>query len=159
MLNTNRSQIKRKGKIFQRKLDIYADHMAENVENDIDELPVSIFEKAMNQIAKKHSDKYQFILQGGKSMKDAIFKLMKLVWRTEIIPKGWKKSTLVQIWKQKGWKEDLEMMRFIHMRTDLSKLLGMMVTETVKETLVKNMTVYQIAAKPGHRSTEHLYTV
>ena len=64
-------------------MDIHADHMAEKVENYIDELPVSIFEKAMNQIAKKHSDKYQFILQGGKLPKDAIFELMKLVWKTE----------------------------------------------------------------------------
>ena len=30
---------------------------------------------------------------------------------------------------------------------------------TVKEKLIKNMTKFQLAGKPGHRPTEHLYVV
>ena len=38
-------------------------------------------------------------------------------------------------------------------------MFGQILTMSVKEKLIKNMTKFQLAGKPGHRPTEHLYVV
>ena len=39
------------------------------------------------------------------------------------------------------------------------KVFGQILTMKVKEKLIQNMTKFQLAGKPGHRPTEHLYVV
>ena len=50
-------------------------------------------------------------------------------------------------------------MRHIHIRSDTSKLFSHIVISQAKDTLFSNMLRYQIATKPGHRASEHLYLV
>ena len=78
---------------------------------------------------------------------------------TEKIPEGWKKSTLVQLYKGKGNKNDLDNMRHIHIKSEVPKLFSQIVTNVAKENLFDNMSKFQIATKPGHRATEHVYVI
>ena len=74
--------------IHQNKLHLHTLRMNESIENDMEELNHSQFEDALKTVAKKHKDKYQFILKAGKSLLDALFRLYQLVWKSENIPEG-----------------------------------------------------------------------
>ena len=66
---------------------------------------------------------------------------------------------MIQLWKGKGRKSSLEFMRHLHIREDIPKLFQQILTEKAKPMIFKNMTKYQIAAKPGHRATEHVFVL
>ena len=50
-------------------------------------------------------------------------------------------------------------MRHIHDREELFKIFGQVVTICVKDIIFQRMTKFQIACKPKHRPSEHLYVV
>ena len=51
----------------------------------------------------------------------------------------------------------LESNHFIHNKGEECKFFSHIVISQAKEILNKNMSIYQIATKPGHRATEHLF--
>ena len=101
----------------------------ENEEED--ELSWETFQKALENVSTKHKEKYKFILKAGYNLKDAIFRFLSLVWRTEQIPEGWKKTLLIQLEKGKGSK-CLENLRHIHIKPDISKVFGQILTMSVR---------------------------
>ena len=50
-------------------------------------------------------------------------------------------------------------MRFIHTKPEIPKLFSQIVTLAAKDSLIGNMTKFQIATKPGHRATEHIFVL
>ena len=68
-------------------------------------------------------------------------------------------SQLVQLWKGKGDVCDLQNTRFIHIKSELQKFFSQIVISQAKSNIYENMSKYQIATKPGHRASEHLYAV
>ena len=133
--------------------------MIEVTHGDCENLRHDQFKSALDYVSKKHSNKYKFILKGGKSLLSAIYDLFSKVWRTEVIPDVWFNSTLVQLYKGKGSINELDSMRYIHIKADIQKLFGQIVISAAKDNLIDNMSKFQIATKPGHRASEHLYVV
>ena len=68
-------------------------------------------------------------------------------------------TTLYNIYKGKGKKEDLESMRFIHSKIYLPRAIEALVVDGIKEEILSASSCYQIGGQPGHRSQEHLFTV
>ena len=126
--------------------------------NDIDDLNEEMFKDALKVVGETHKVKYKFILRGGKALHTALFELFSIVWRTEKIPESWKETELIQIPKSKE-KDNLEMFRHIHLKTETPKLFQQIVISAAKENLIKNMSKFQIAAKPGHRASEHVFCI
>ena len=93
--------------------------MHEEEENDHNELTVNDFNKALEYVYKNNKDKYKYVLNGGDSLKNAVFNLFKEVWSQEVIPEGWKKSKLVQLWRVRGNKSSLANMRYIHIKEEI----------------------------------------
>ena len=133
--------------------------MTEVVDDDIEELSLETFHKTMELMEKKHGKKCEFILKAGQSLKGALLNLYKIVWRTEVLPKEWQESTITQLPKGKGPINNLENIRHIHDRNIFSKYFGQMVLAEAKENLFDNLSKYQIACRPGHRSSEHLFVL
>ena len=98
-------------------------------------------------------------MNGGHSLFNALYKLFYLVWKNEYIPIEWQKSSLVQLFKGKGCVSDLDNMRFIHNKSNIAKFFGQIVISQAKDNLISNMSKYQIATKPGHRASEHLFAI
>ena len=90
-------------------------------------------------------------------MINAIYVLFVAVWKTEQIPETWLDSELIPVFKQRGSRTCLDNYRFLHLKDDISKLFSQIVFEKTKDKLINNMSKFQIAAKPGHRATEHLF--
>ena len=133
--------------------------MKEHVENDMEEMTAQQFKDALEHVTKNHKDKYKYILNGGNSLRRAIFTLYCRVWKTEVIPETWYNASLVQLWKGKKSKFSLESMRFNNTKPEIPKLFSQIVTLVAKDSLIGNMTKFQIATKPGHRATEHIFVL
>ena len=144
---------------FREKEASHRIQMAENIENDLDELTVEMFNDALEEIMKKPGDKYKFIVKGGQALIDSLFNLFYYIWKSEKIPSEWHNSELVQIFKGRGSISDLNMYRHIHLKNPVCKFFSTIVISQVKEELYKNMSRYQIATRPGHRAAEHIYTI
>ena len=99
-------------------------------------------------------------MKAGSSLMKAIFNLFEIVWKNETIPDGWMESLLIQLYKGSGPKSCLDNLRFIHMKeSPVPKLFEQIVLSAAKENLFKNMSKFQIATKPCHRSSEHLFVI
>ena len=77
------------------KILLHEIRMTERVENDVEELTVEMFNKAMKTVWQKKGEKYDFIIKGGYDLKNAIFSLFKKVWNEETIPRRWTETTLL----------------------------------------------------------------
>ena len=143
---------------YENKLCLHEARMIEKIDNDAEELSHHQFNDALNTVAKKHKDKYNFILKAGNSLIDALFRLFQLVWRKEDIPDIWQNSLLLEKMKKPN-KTSLDNIRFLHLKPEVPKLFSQMIFSSIKDKLFASMSKYQIATKPGHRSSEHLFVV
>ena len=76
------------------------------------------------------------------------------MWKSENIPDGWRESLLLQKQKKPNITS-LNNIRFLHLKKEVSQI----VFSSIKDRLFANMSKFQIATKPGHRSTEHLFVI
>ena len=145
--------------VIRGKKALHFQRMAEVIDDDMEELSMETFHKTMELMRKKHGSKYDFIVKAGQSLKLALLNLYRIIWKTENLPQNWEDSTVTQIPKSKGLQKDLNMIRHIHDKNIFSKYFGQMVLTEAKENLFKNLPKFQIACRPGHRSSEHLFVL
>ena len=157
-LLTNRSPKEEYKKEIEIKDEIHTIRMEEQIENDV-EFTEKIFFDSINELKKKNKKKYEFIIQSGKSFKDALFKLFDLVWRSEEKPEQWRRTVIIQLYKGKGEKNEFGNQRNIHTKLDIPKLFGHTVMSQAKETTMNSLSKFQIGTKTGHRAQEHLFTL
>ena len=134
--------------------------MKEKHNNDDPEFNYAMFQKVIERVKTKGGKKYEFVLKAGQSLFNALFRLFEVVWNGEKIPESWRETTIIQIWKGKGPREDLENIRHIHTKnSEIPKLFGNLITNLIKPTIEENISPFQIGAMSGHRSEEHLFTL
>ena len=158
-LLTNREPKPAYKEAVRRKEKLHEERMVENIENDCEELSFEMFSSALKKVSNKHKSRYQFILNAGKSLINALFFLYSTVWKKEVIPDTWHDSLLIQLPKGKPNLNNLDNIRHIHLKEIVPSLFGQIITLHAKDTLIDNMSKFQIATKPGHRATEHLYVI
>ena len=148
---------------YRTQIDIlkhlHLERMNENIDDDVDELPLDIFLKTFKTLGRKPGKKYDFIIKAGNSFKYALYNVMNIVWKTENIPEGWLESTVTQLKKGKTQENILDDFRHIHDRNIFSKYLSHMVMSIAKPILFENLTKFQIACRSGHRPSEHLFVI
>ena len=100
---------------------LHRKRMVEEIENDVSTLTYTMFEDTLISLTREKKNKYKFILKAGWSFKNALFHLFKTVWEGEILPEGWHKTTLLQLWKMKGDFRVLSNHRSIHLKDQIPK--------------------------------------
>ena len=143
--------------IIKRKL--HDARMMEEYDDDVDEISLEMFNECLEYLWKKKGRKYEFIMKAGYDLKNALFCIFNAVWKREKIPTSWKKTKLVQIFKGKGDFHDLSCQRNLHLKEDVPKVFRNIVVQQAQHLLAKNMSIYQIGTKKGHRATEHIYVL
>ena len=141
------------------KTNIHCIRMNEKIPNDIEELTFEMFENTFEDLKLNKSTKYQFFIKGGNSVKESLFKICSVVWKTEVVPESWAETTLIQLYKGKGCRSNLDNMRHIHIKDEYPKFFGHIVVSAAKDKIIKGMSKFQIATKPGHRVQEHLFVL
>ena len=120
------------------------------------ELTYKMYEKVTKKIKDKNKKMYELYNKAGESYKVATYEYMKKLIKSEQVPTSFLDTYLTQLWKGKGSALDLNNMRFIHMRFWRSRLLEALVTENMKEDIVKACPNNQLGGMPGAMSVEHL---
>ena len=65
--------------VVQEKDILHNERMKEKVVDDIEELPIEVFNKTLNILKNKYSKKYEFITKAGSSLHLALFKLFQVI--------------------------------------------------------------------------------
>ena len=117
-LLTNRAPSEGFEDVLEYKMLIHEERMKEVLVDEEFDLSFQMFNSALNRIKSKNAKKYAFILNGGPSLKFALFRLFQSVWTTEVIPESWKKTNIVQIFKGKGSRSDVTMYRNLHTKKE-----------------------------------------
>ena len=136
-------------------------HQLRMIEMDLkneQSLTRQMFDEALEDLKKNKSEKYKFIIKGGDDFKLAVFNLFNYIWENESKPDQWRLDTLLQLHK-KGSKLKLDNYRYIHIKEEIPKLFGFIVTKELKNKIIESFSRYQIGAAPGHRPQEHLFCV
>ena len=113
LLTNRKPKVKYEEDILMKEL-IHEIRMNEVVIDDIEELSEFRFNATYDTLVKKPGSKYKFIMNGGPFLKAALLKLCQVVWRTEVQPDRWAKSTLIQSYKGKGERGVLDNQRHLH---------------------------------------------
>ena len=99
------------------------------------ELDQKTYNKVLNRIKEKGKKMFDPLNKAGNKYKEAIRMYMSKIIDKEEIPWEFSKTVLILIWKKKGSALDLNMMRYVHMKSWQAKLCEALVTETMKEDL------------------------
>ena len=105
-------------KIYQNKT-INFERMEEIIQDDIETLPFSTFQKTLFALTKKLVNKYDFITKAVKHLQMALFNLFRSLGKKKD-SKKWQESTVIQLTKGKVFQTDLDFIRHIHDRDIVS---------------------------------------
>ena len=142
-LLTNRKPKEEYKAQLELKNELHRKRMNESDENEF-QFTDEMFTKTLIELKKKHNEKYSFIIRSGNSYKEALFKLYKTVWENETLPKGWKSTSIIQLYKGKGDQTNLNNYRNIHLKGSVPKFFGHLVMNEVKNTLMENMSKFKL---------------
>ena len=133
--------------------------MLERLDDDLELITAQMFEDTFKALKSKPGNKYEFIMNGGPALQSALMSVCQSVWRCEKLPESWTESTLVQLYKGKGPRNNLDNLRHIHIKNEFSKFFGHIVVNAMKSVINNNLSKFQIATKPGHWPQEHLFVI
>ena len=75
---------------IEEKRKLHFQRLNENIEDDIEELPLATFHTTFDILSKKPGDNKD-LSEAGYTLKKALMKLFQVVWRTESLPEtSWK---------------------------------------------------------------------
>ena len=117
------------------------------------------FSSVTAQIKKKGKKMFNPLIKAGEKYKWSIFKYMKRIIQTEEVPDAFNDTKLTAVYKGKGSRLDLNMMRFIHGRDWRSRLCDKIVTDKMKPDIVKACPNIQLGGIPEASSDDHLITL
>ena len=117
------------------------------------------FERVLDKFRTNNKRNYDFLVRGGEKFKHSMYLLVRRMIEEERFGRTFGDTTLYNIYKGKGKKEDLENMRFIHSKSYLPRTVEAVLVDGMKEEILAGSSCYQIGGQPGHRSQEHLFTV
>ena len=100
----------------------------------------------------------EMIKEGGKSMKNSIIRMMKIIYEKEELPKEWNKAYIKNIYKGKGSKKEMSNYRGLILNSHLPKLFEKIIEVRERDAL-QNMSEYQCGARKGKSIREHHLTI
>ena len=117
------------------------------------------YEDVLTTFKKKNKKGYLFLTKSGEMFLKSVYKLCKRMIEEETFPHDFSLTTLYQLWKRKGSREDLNNYRYIHMKEWLPRLTEALTVKLMKDDIIRSGTKYQIGGITGHRVEEHLIVV
>ena len=94
------------------------------------------------------------IKNGGRSMKDSIKRMMKVIYETEELPNDWNRAYIKNIYKGKGSKKEISNYRGLILNSHLPKLFEKIIESKERDAL-QNMSECQCGARKGKSIREH----
>ena len=115
-----------------------------------------LFDIVVQKLKDRRKKSYDFLIKAGDDFQDSVFQLCQRMIKEESFPARFAETTLYNLWKRKGSREDLNNHRYIHLKDWMPRLAETLTAEMMKEDIFQKGTRYQIGGVPGHRLEEHL---
>ena len=115
-----------------------------------------LFDSVVKKLKDRNKRSYDFFIKAGDEFQDSVFQLCQRMIREESFPARFAETTLYNLWKRKGSREDLNNHRYIHLKDWMPRLAETLTADMMKDDIFKKCTKYQIGGVPGHRLEEHL---
>ena len=100
----------------------------------------------------------EMIIEGGRSMKESIIRMMKVIYETEELPSEWNKAFIKNLYKGKGSKKEMSNYRGLILNSHLPKLFEKII-EVKERSKLQNMSEYQCGARKEKSIREHHLTI
>ena len=134
------------------------DEIMKSEEGDF-EVTKDSFEEVMSKLESKNKRSYDLIVKSDSSYKRAMFSLCKRIIRTEMIPRRFFLTQLVQLYNGKGSAQELSNSRFLHLKDWLPRVCESLVVNKMKEDIIEATTKYQCGGVPRMRPQFHLFVI
>ena len=118
-----------------------------------------LFWLVVDRFEKKKKKSYDFLSKASKGFKEAMLTFCRRMHSEEKFPRRFWKTTLIQLYKQKGPMQQLSSHRFLHMKEWTVRLMESLEVEGMKSDILEAGTQYQLGGKPGMRAQFHLFVV
>ena len=100
------------------------------------------FETIVKQLKGRNKRSYDVLTKAGADFQDSVFKLCKRMIKEESFPTRFSKTTLYNLWKRKGSRNDLNNHRYIHLKDWLPRLVETITADMMKDDMFEGGTKY-----------------
>ena len=157
------NEIKEGYKEYQEKLENFIKLCWKSKEEPKQELKDSEIEDNIKRLEENKAvgpDHFnnEMIKNGGRSMKESIKRMMKVIYETEELPNDWNRAYIKNIYKGKGSKKEISNYRGLILNSHLPKLFEKIIESKERDAL-QNMSEYQCGARKGKSIREHHLTI
>ena len=101
-----------------------------------------VFKAVIDKFEKKKKRSYDFLTKAGDKFKDAVFNLCRRMISEERFPERFDETTLVQLYKGKGRKDDLQNSRYIHLKDWLPRTCDSMMVLMIEDVILDSSSVF-----------------
>ena len=154
-----KNSIREKDREMRKHQETYHKNIMQSADKDSWVLDRALYNEVLDRIKGKKKNMFGPIINAGEKYQDAIFEYMRRIINNEEIPFEFSATSLIPIWKKKGSALDLNMMRYIHLKSWEAKLCEALVTEKMIPNIVKACPSIQIGGIPKSSCSEHLLTL
>ena len=148
---------------YEEDVDKFIKYCWENIreeENDLTEIEITetIENLEKNKATGPDGISNDMIQRGGKSLKNSIIRMMKIVYKKEEMPEDWNRAYIKNTYKGKGSKKSMNNYRGLILNSHLPKLFEK-ILEAKEQEVLQNMSEYQCGARKGKSTREHHLTI
>ena len=131
---------------------------AKEIEGD-EALTWDEFQEVLVKVKLGNKSVYRDVLKAGWQFKRAYFEFLNKIYSTESIPVKFQTTELMQLFKNKGSRNELKNNRFIHLKEHGPKLLERMIMMKLDKRMSVATPSFQIGGQKLSSTTEHLVTL
>ena len=117
------------------------------------------FKEVMVKVKLGNKSVYRDVIKAGWIFKRAYFEFLNRIYVTEQIPTKFQSTELMQLFKNKGSRNELKNNRFIHLKEHGPKLLERMIMMKLEKRMSLSTPSFQIGGQKLSSTTEHLVTL
>ena len=117
------------------------------------------FKEVLVKVKLANKSVYRDVIKAGWIFKRAYFELLNKIYVTEHIPAKFQSTELMQLFKNKGSRNELKNNRFIHLKEHGPKLLERMIMMKLERRMSLATPIFQIGGQKLSSTTEHLVTL
>ena len=117
------------------------------------------FKEVLVKVKLSNKSVYRDVTKAGWIFKKAYFEMLNKIYVSEDIPTKFQSTELMQLFKNKGSRNELKNNRFIHLKEHGPKLLERMIMMKLERRMSSATPSFQIGGQKLSSTTEHLVTL
>ena len=97
--------------------------------------------------------------RASEAAKQALFKVVRRVWREEEVPERMVRGIFCPIWKRKGSVDDMSKHRFVCLLSHVYKVLSALLHKRLIKEVEKSLPEWQAGFRPGRSTVDNIFAL